>query len=332
MASVSPPSTLADRVQALRTQDNEALDGVVREEEPVALYEPVRYVLAGEGKRLRPVLLLLTAEALGAAPARALPAALALEVFHNFTLVHDDIMDHAPERRGRPTVHQRWDVSTALLAGDLLMARSYDLLTRVEGADVQALLHIYHRTVRRLCEGQAMDKAFETCSEVSVEDYMRMIDSKTGALLAAALELGGCVAGAQPSLLEALQAAGLHLGRAYQIRDDLLDLTADDARWGKPVGGDLVAGKKTFLLLRALERAAGDERRWFARAVDERGLSAAEVPEAHRRMDALGVLDEARAAVRRHSDAAQEQLQNLPDTPAADTLRRLVRQMQERGD
>ena len=324
----------AQHVSRLRAAVDEALPLLVEEREPAELYEPVRYVLEGQGKRFRPVLLLLAAEAFGTETDEALPAALAVEVFHNFTLVHDDIMDHASERRGRPTVQVRWDESTAILCGDLLMALSYDLLARLgTGAPAErlgAILRAYYHMVARLCEGQALDKTFEARADVSVADYLRMIERKTGALLETALELGGRVAGASPHHLDALRQTGRHIGRAFQIQDDLLDLTADDVRWGKTIGGDLVEGKKTFLLLRALERAEGEEHAWFRRIVEDGGLPEGDVPEARGRMERLGVLGEAREAVARHSAAALTCLDRLPQGPAVETMRWLVERMRAR--
>lgn len=327
----------AARVQTLRERVDAALQSLEPQEEPALLYDPVRYVLEGGGKRLRPVLLLLTAEAFDADVEGALPVALAVEVFHNFTLVHDDVMDHADERRGRPAVHRRWDTGTALLAGDLLLVRAYDLLAEADGA-LDALMPPFRRMARRLCEGQAFDKAFETQEAVSVDAYLGMIDGKTGALLGAALELGGRCGKASDAQAAALHHAGAALGRAFQIQDDLLDLVADPERWGKPVGGDLVEGKKTFLLLRALERAETDaDRSFFARAA-ETGLPREDVSDARRRMDALGVLDDARHAVERHTEAAAEHLGRvLPaqdggnaEASAGRTLRWLIGEMQAR--
>jgi geranylgeranyl diphosphate synthase type II len=330
------------RVEQLRERVDAALAELELREQPALLYEPVRYVLGGGGKRLRPVLLLLTAEAFGADRDEALPAALAVEVFHNFTLVHDDVMDHATERRGQPAVHRRWDTGTALLAGDLLLARAYDLLAEVETADLRVLMRPFRRMVRRLCEGQALDKAFETRTDVSVEDYLDMIDGKTAALLGATLELGGRCGDADADEADALRRAGAALGRAFQIQDDLLDLTADPERWGKPVGGDLREGKKTFLLLRALECSAdgaADEetRALFERAAEE-GLCEEDIDEARRQMDRLGVLDDARRAVARHTGAATDELERaLAEAPrderradAAGTIRWLIGRMQKR--
>lgn len=331
--SVTPPFAGIDHaghVADLRERVHAALAELEMGVEPPELYEPVRYVLSGGGKRLRPVLLLLAAEIYGAEVARAMPAALAVEVFHNFTLVHDDIMDHAATRRGRPTVHERWDEGTAILCGDYLMALAYDLLARTETSRPAEMHRTFHRMVVRLCEGQALDKAFETRDEVSVEAYLDMIDRKTGALLEAVLDLGALVGDAPEADREVLRAVGRNVGRAFQIQDDLLDLTAEHQDWGKVIGGDLREGKKTYLLLRALERAEGDERAWFRRIVEGGGLPEGEVAEARARMERLGVLDDARAAVMRHTAASQERLEMLPASPARDTLRRLISRMQAR--
>ena len=313
------PAALAARV-------DRALGALDLPDAPAGLYGPVRYVLAGGGKRVRPALVLLAAEATGGAGAaeRALPAALAVEAFHNFTLVHDDIMDRAAVRRGRPTVHERWDEPTAILAGDLLMGLSYGLLAQTEGADAAALTALFYRMTARLCEGQSLDLAFEARADVTVEDYLDMIDRKTGALLVCALELGGAVGGADGAVRDGLRRAGRALGRAFQIQDDLLDLTAEGEGWGKAIGGDLVEGKKAYLALRAVELAVGEDRQWLARAVAG-GLPAEDVPEARRRMDRLGVLQDAADAVAAYVDEGERALAVLPESAAADALRRLAR-------
>lgn len=323
-----------EHVQRLRRRVNTALQELEPRAHPALLYEPVRYVLEGGGKRLRPILLLLAAEAFGAEVEEALPAALAVEVFHNFTLVHDDVMDHADERRGRPAVHRRWDTGTALLAGDMLLVRAYDLLADAQGRDLGTP---FRKMARRLCEGQALDKEFETRAEVAVEEYLEMIDGKTGALLGAVLELGGRCGGATQEEADALHEAGAALGRAFQIQDDLLDLVADPDHWGKPVGGDLQEGKKTYVLLRALEQAEGETRVLFERAADG-GLLKEEVEEARRRLEELGILEEARQTVSRYTGAAADHLRGvLPEEPvdsaavnAASTLRWLIEEMQAR--
>ena len=299
---------------------------------PESLYEPVRYILSSGGKRIRPLLVLLTAEAFGGRRARsgALPAALAVEVFHNFTLVHDDIMDHAATRRGRETVHTRWSEPVAILAGDVMMGLSYDLLARAATRDLGAILQPYHVMVRRLCEGQALDLAFETHDAVSVDDYLAMIDGKTGALLELALDVGALLGGATDEDRAVLGTAGQALGRAFQIQDDLLDLTASSPGWGKTIGGDLIEGKKTYLLLRALERAEGSDREWFERALG--GLPAGDVSEARDRMERLGVIAEASGAVDRYTQAGADALAVVPETPAGAALRELALGLAARGN
>lgn len=328
--TVSTPPTAADRVERLRDRVNQALPALATDAEPDVLYDPVRYVLASQGKRIRPILLLLTAEAFGTRAETALPASLAVEVFHNFTLVHDDIMDNADARRGQPTVHVEWDEGTAILTGDMLFAMSYDLLAQVEGVDLREMMQVYHTMVERLCRGQALDSAFEERPTVTVNEYLEMIDCKTSALLQAAFELGGVIGGATEEQRQQLQTIGKHVGRAFQIQDDLLDLTADTDHWGKAVGGDLVEGKKTFIVLRALEQAEGAEYDWFARIVNEGGLPPGDIPEARSRMERLGIFEEARSAVHRHSEAAKEALDALPAGSPRETLLWLISQMQAR--
>jgi len=330
MAFMIEKTDCAEHIDALRARVEAALATLVPPQDPAGLYEPVRYVLAGGGKRVRPLLALLAAEAFGVEAPRALPVALAVEVFHNFTLVHDDIMDHAPERRGRPTVHVRWDADTAILCGDYLLALSYDLLARAEAGALPRLLRVFSEMVARLCEGQTLDKSFESRPDVSVADYLHMIDCKTGALLQTALVLGGLVGEAEERHLATFREIGHRIGRAFQIQDDLLDLVADDTRWGKSIGGDLTAGKKTFLLLASLERVPPDEREWFAQIVHGGGLPAHEVAHARTRMERLGVLDEAREAVLHHTARATAGLASLPQSPAVDAIRWLIQRMQAR--
>ena len=297
---------------------------------PALMYAPVRYVLDGGGKRARPILLSLVAQAYGATEEDAMPAALAVEIFHNFTLVHDDIMDRSETRRGREAVHVKWDEGTAILVGDLMLGLSYEFLTGAETADLRSVMEIYNGMVEELCVGQRLDTHFETSTDVSVDDYVRMIDGKTAALLSACFELGAVVAGAPDTDVLALADAGRFAGRAFQIQDDLLDLTADSEDWGKPIGGDLVNGKRTYLTLRAIERAEGDEEEWFARVLNG-GLPESDVQEARERMERLGVLDDAREAVDEYTQFAFDAMGVLPDGPAADDLSVLLQRLQRRS-
>ncbi len=330
MTSVEHARPAKELVEALRADVEAALATLVPEKEPETLYAPARYVLSGGGKRLRPVLLLLTAEAFGVSSKQAMPAALAVEVFHNFTLVHDDIMDNAATRRGNPTIHTKWDESTAILSGDYLMGLSYQLLAETPAGDQAALQSVYHRMVQLLCEGQAMDTAFETRTDVTVAEYMQMIDGKTAALLEAVFEMGGLVGGCDSAAQEKLQLLGRSVGRAFQIQDDLLDITAETAKWGKKIGGDLIEGKKTYLLLRALETEDEATRAFFEKIVAHNGLAEDKIPKAKQLLEENGILNDARQAVLHHTSIAQECMQVLGDSEAAATIRWLLEAMQTR--
>ncbi|MEC8759151.1 MAG: polyprenyl synthetase family protein [Bacteroidota bacterium] len=221
------------------------------------LYAPARYLMALGGKRLRPVLVMAACEACGGTKEQAMPAALAVELFHNFTLMHDDIMDEAPLRRGQATVHEKWDDNLAILSGDALHVMACEALLDAPADALPSLLRMYHRTALEVCEGQEQDMAFETRDTVALEEYMEMIRLKTSVLLAAALDMGGGSAGADEATREALYEFGLHVGLAFQLQDDYLDAFGNPENFGKQVGGDILADKKTFLLIRALDKAQG---------------------------------------------------------------------------
>ncbi len=325
-ATVEPDEILA----GIKKTVDERLVQVVTGVDPPRLYDAARYVLAGGGKRLRPVLVVLSADVFGADIDRALPAALAVETFHNFTLVHDDIMDDADERRGRPAVHRKWDVNTAILVGDYLLSLSYETLAQSQEDRLQELLKTFHRMVARLCEGQMLDAEFESRDSVDIDGYFEMIDRKTGALLSACMEMGGIVGGASAEMLGVLAEAGRFLGRAFQVRDDLLDVTAEDERWGKTVGGDLVQGKRTYLLLKALEVLDGDERRWFQRNVLGGGLPVDMIGEARRRMREAGITNEAAKLVGELTERARASLERLPQSAGLDVLDALFARMASR--
>ncbi len=318
-------------IRTLRDEIDQRIPDLVQNREPEGLYDPVKYILRSGGKRLRPILLLASSRIYGANDEDAMPAALAVEVFHNFTLVHDDIMDHAEERRGRPTVHVKWDESTAILCGDFLMGLSYDLLARSGGdVSISRLIRRFQEMVARLCEGQALDKEFEIRDDVSVEEYLHMVDCKTGALVQASLEIGSMIGGADAHGISLMADIGRNVGRAFQIKDDLLDLTADDARWGKSIGGDLVEGKMTYLLLSSIERNSGQDREWFVRIVRERGLAAEKVQEARERMKRSGVLEDARNEVLRYSREAIDAAAELGESASVEMLTWLLKRMRER--
>lgn len=230
-------------------------------QQPTELYEPIRYIMALGGKRLRPTLTLLAYQLFqeDATLPSVLHPALAVEVFHNFTLMHDDIMDEAPLRRGKPTVHERWNANVAILSGDVMLVKAYDLLLQAPADKLPAVLAAFNRCATEVCEGQQWDMNFETETTVSEADYLRMIRQKTAVLLGFSLELGGLLAGADATTTRGLYELGINIGLGFQLKDDLLDVYADQTKFGKQPGGDIIANKKTFLLIKALEKAEGEQ-------------------------------------------------------------------------
>ncbi|MCS6930217.1 MAG: polyprenyl synthetase family protein [Saprospiraceae bacterium] len=230
-------------------------------ERPSGLYEPCTYMLALGGKRLRPLLALMGCQLFTDEVQRALPVAWAVELFHNFTLIHDDIMDAAPLRRGQPTVHTRWNVNTAILSGDVMLIYAYEHLLKVsDAAIVVDLLRLFNRIAAEVCEGQQHDMDFEQRESVSLAEYLQMIEQKTAALLGGALAMGARCAGASADDCNHLEKFGRLAGVAFQIQDDWLDTYGDPARVGKQPGGDILQNKKTFLTIKALELAGENER------------------------------------------------------------------------
>ncbi len=226
-------------------------------EYPSELYAPIHYIMSLGGKRIRPLLTLLTADLFTEDVQKALAPAMALEVFHNFTLMHDDIMDQAPLRRGQPTVHRKWDTSRAILSGDVMLVAAYDLLSRIEARHLPVALKRFNRIAAEVCEGQQLDMLFAEKEEVTKEDYLEMIRLKTSVLVGFAMELGGIAGGADEATCRKLYAIGENLGLGFQQTDDILDVYADPEVFGKQVGGDIIENKKTWLLLRAMEKSAG---------------------------------------------------------------------------
>lgn len=228
--------------------------------EPAGLYSPVNYIMSLGGKRIRPVMLLLANQLYGGNLQQALPAAYAVELFHNFTLVHDDIMDEAPLRRGKPTVHTKYGNNTAILSGDVMMIYVYQYLNQLNAELLTQILSLFNRAAIEVCEGQQYDMEFENRQQVSLDEYLTMISGKTAVLLAASLQLGGLIAGAPKEEQEKLFQLGMNMGLSFQIQDDYLDTFGDPEKFGKTVGGDIQQNKKTYLLIRALELAGGDEK------------------------------------------------------------------------
>lgn len=229
------------------------LNKKIKIKEPVNLYEPIHYILQIGGKRLRPVLTLLTCELYNGNIKEAYDAALAIEVFHNFTLVHDDIMDSAPIRRGKETVHKKWNLNIGILSGDAMMILAYQCFENYEAPIFKKLLILFSETSLEVCEGQQLDMDFETRNDVTIAEYLKMITYKTSVLVAAAMKMGVIIANAKDEEADDIYDFGLNLGIAFQLQDDYLDTFGDSEVFGKQIGGDITENKKTFLYLKALE-------------------------------------------------------------------------------
>ena len=305
-------------------------DGIEFPQEPAGLYDPLRYMIAIGGKRLRPKLCLLTYSLFrdSLEPSILEPAA-GLEVFHTFTLIHDDIMDRSPMRRGCDTVWKKWNEDTAILSGDVMCIDSYRRVAQAPAEALASVLALFTRTAAEVCEGQQLDMDFELVPQVPMADYMKMIGLKTGVLIACAAQMGALIGGAAPEVADRLYEYGYQLGLAFQVADDYLDTYGDAAVFGKPIGGDIVNNKKSWLLTRALEKLSCKEALLRAMELpvgteDERSAKIAAVRAIY---DAAGVGDDARAEVRRLSDQALAAIAGLDESigrPGDAAYRRLA--------
>lgn len=253
MLSRMSPAIFVDALQ------NE-LQSIQYGQSPAELYDPIRYIMSLGGKRMRPLMTLMATHLFTDDWQKAVRPALAVEVFHNFTLMHDDIMDQAPLRRNQPTVHEKWNGNVAILSGDVMLVNAYQLLLTLDADKLKPALERFSRTAAEVCEGQQMDMNFETRWDVTEGEYIDMIRLKTSVLLGYALELGGLIAGADITTRQHLYEGGMNIGVGFQLKDDLLDVYGDPAKFGKQVGGDIIANKKTFLLIEALQQAQGSVR------------------------------------------------------------------------
>ncbi|MFD0749001.1 polyprenyl synthetase family protein [Mucilaginibacter calamicampi] len=242
-------------IQELQILIQKAVEKINFPPYPAKLYEPISYILDLGGKRMRPALLLMTCDLFDGDIEKAMPPALAIEVFHNFTLMHDDIMDKAPLRRGKTTVHERWNANTAILSGDVMLIEGYKLIMQVEDHLLRTILNIFNDTAVGVCEGQQLDMEFEQRDDVNISEYIEMIRLKTAVVLGGALKIGALVGGADMKDANLLLEFGENLGLAFQLQDDILDVYGDPEKFGKQVGGDILSNKKTYLLIKALELA-----------------------------------------------------------------------------
>lgn len=309
-----------ERYQEYGRMVEEHLSNFMKVTLPKSLYEPAKYILAAGGKRIRPVLVLCACEAVGGKKAQAVDAAIGLEILHNFTLVHDDIMDNAASRRGRATVHTKWDSNVAILAGDVLLGLAYRALLQSRTPCIQELSRIFTEGVIEVCEGQAYDKEFETRKKVSLKEYMLMIGKKTGTMVAVAMEVGAILGDGTAAKRTALKSYGALVGEAFQIQDDLLDVVADEKEFGKTIGGDIVEGKKTFLLIHSLARAKGEDKRLLEKIVSDGGVSKNKVSRVREVYVSTGAVESARAQIGENIARAKEQLSVLNGSESAHML------------
>lgn len=246
-------------IEQVRTYIDKSIKKLVFNKEPKELYEPIRYVFGTGGKRLRPLMTLMACNLFDDNLDGALTPALGLEIFHNFTLLHDDIMDESDLRRNHPTVHKKWDQNVAILSGDVMAILAYEYITSCDVNVLPDVIKVFNTTARQVCEGQQFDMNFEKLNQVTVEEYLKMIEMKTSVLLAGCMQIGAIIGGAKKEDAELLYNFGRDIGMAFQVQDDLLDTYGDMEVFGKRIGGDIIANKKTFLLIKALEKADGKQ-------------------------------------------------------------------------
>lgn len=291
---------------------NRAIAAIDYPAQPAGLYEPIAYTMALGGKRLRPVLTLMACEALGGNPDAAIDAALGIELFHNFTLLHDDVMDKADVRRGQPTVHRRWNENVAILSGDAMLTMATQHIERVDDRFLPAAMRLFNRTAMEIYEGQQWDMDFEHRHDVTQDEYIEMIRLKTSVLLGCACQMGAIIADAPVEDRQAIYDMGMNLGLAFQLQDDMLDVWGDPATFGKEVGGDIMNNKKTFLLINAQRLAQGDDalelRHWIN---DPYAMREQKFPAVRAIYERLGLRELSQQAISQYNAQALEALSRV---------------------
>lgn len=284
---------------------------------PLSLYEPIRYLMGLGGKRLRPMLTLLSYSLYKDDVRTVIPYAVAVEAFHNFTLMHDDIMDKAPLRRGRVTVHEKWNANTAILSGDVMLVKVYEMFQQLDPVLLKTVLQSFNQCAAEVCEGQQWDMEFETTRNVSEKSYINMIRQKTAVLLGFSLELGAMLGTAPNQDQKALKDFGTNIGIGFQLKDDLLDAYADPKKFGKQIGGDILANKKTYMLIKALEKSGGKTKKellgWLAQ---KRFKKKEKVQSVRNIYDSLGIPDLAEKKINHYFKKGFENLSQLKVEPS----------------
>jgi geranylgeranyl diphosphate synthase type II len=289
--------------------------------QPKSLYEPIRYIMSLGGKRLRPLLVMLGYSLFKKNPKEISKYAVAVEAFHNFTLMHDDIMDKAPLRRGKATVHEKWNTNTAILSGDVMLVKVYEMFQSLDGETLKEVLKIFNQCAAEVCEGQQWDMEFETRSKVTEAQYIEMIRLKTAVLLGLSLELGAVLANGSQQHRKVLREFGINIGVGFQLKDDLLDVYADKDKFGKQVGGDIIANKKTYLLIKALEKAKGKDKKelnfWLNAKKFNKQKKVKSVTAIY---DKLGIAPLTEKKINAYFDKGFSGLHALPESPSKNLL------------
>lgn len=298
---------------------------------PETLYQPQRYILASNGKRIRPVLTLLGCGLCGGDIRNAMPAATAVELVHNFTLIHDDIMDQAESRRGKPSVHMKWNLSTAILSGDGMYTQALLLLQNLPGeVDFKEINRVFLEGINRVCEGQALDMEFEQRLDVTPEEYLDMISGKTAALLSVSMRLGALCAGAPAEQVALAGELGHSLGIGFQVQDDLLDVIADPEKFGKTPGGDISEAKKTFLMVKTLQYCNKPERDWLVGCLKNRPLQPDDVQKVMELYKMYGVTEEARSLIGSYYQKAEKIAEQFGESDYKQDLYNLINYLKNR--
>ncbi|MBN1561812.1 polyprenyl synthetase family protein [candidate division KSB1 bacterium] len=299
-------------------------------EHPASLYEPMRYALQDGGKLLRPILAQVVCEAVGGDQEDVLNAAAAIEFVHVFSLVHDDIMDEDDMRRGRATVHKKWNGNAAILCGDAILIKAYEALGRTNSPHLFRALAAFNRGILDVCEGQALDMEFEDRDDVSLDEYFHMIDRKTARLFSLACEMGALLGNGSEEQIQAMRSFGMKLGRAFQIQDDLLDLLADQATLGKDVGSDMHGDKKTFLMIYTRENASAEQFSALLSSVRKERLSGAEIQNVISLLQEIGTIHAAQQQVSDALNDAGKSLRVLPESEPQKLLSNLLDMLEHR--
>ncbi len=297
---------------------------------PVSLFEPMAYPVKAGGKRIRPVLLCLSCQAVGGDLSASIPAAMAVELLHTFTLVHDDIMDQDDTRRGIPTVHKKWDEATAILAGDGLVTLAYETLLSTSHSSVVEIAKLFTDGLLVLCEGQALDKSFEDRMDVSLNEYQDMIAKKTAKLLEVSCQIGGMIGDGNPEELESLKAFACNLGMAFQIQDDLLDVIGDQNLIGKPTGSDLMQKKKTYQVIHFMDQADEEDTTLFLKEWEKSEAADMDISAMIQLLQKNGSIDKSRDEITKYIQNAENALDSLKQSGAVEAMQLLNQHLMNR--